>query len=239
MKTFTLKIATLLLLFFVLKVGTLSALQKQEAPFQHFFMDSYVEGTFHHSMEIILEHVTSANIPLIQITTIIDAEKIKEKNISFLNSHRQLQSLWQVSYNEPDKKYFEWHLQREGLKGNSSFENLLTKNTDQSEFDFPQNGQTLQSLVYMLQFMDFSSTEPISFEILTPPKQFFSMYAKTIGTDVLPFEGKNTACYKVEVGLRGLLGVISPSLTFWIRQEEPHLPLQYKDRALLVKLRTQ
>ncbi|MFT5171782.1 MAG: hypothetical protein ACI9BD_001560, partial [Candidatus Marinamargulisbacteria bacterium] len=67
------------------------------------------------------------------------------------------------------------------------------------------------------------------FNLLVPPYTFFDIYCKVVGNERIRYEEEWVDCYRIEIGLSGILGWFSPKNYLWISVRKPRLCLRAKN----------
>lgn len=165
--------------------------------------------------------------PAIQIVTQVSTRNVLEKNITWLTADHQILAIDQRSDNPRDGQEFTWQVTRQNGLGTVNFHNRRTNDTTNRQFTFPANGYSLQPLIYLMLFADLNQFSAQTYKLLIPPDMFFDIQLTKTGREQVLYQGKSITCYKVKIGLTGILGFFTPVTWFWIAVDAPHLPLKY------------
>lgn len=171
---------------------------------------------------------TSGNI---QIRTKITGEEIHEINYCMLNNN-SVKTIQQKSQNNIENLHYHWNIEN----GAFFYHDLSTMNMSTGNIKLDQQSQSLQSLIYILLGTEISKDSFLLYRLITPPNQLHGISIKPVGSEIVQLNGTNFECWKLEIGLDGILGLFFPKWYYWASKNKPYLPLKYKNGDTMVYL---
>lgn len=159
------------------------------------------------------------------IYSIIDTEKISEKNKTILKNNT-LVYMEQFSENDIDGEHFHWTIKKE----NKAY-HITYKNTQYNEFFTTklreyQNPMSLQALVYTLRHQNITIGNNVKANLITPWKTLlpirFIVHEKTH----LDLYNTTIPAYKINFEIDLFFGQFLPKSSLWITHKKPHVLLK-------------
>ena len=173
----------------------------------------------------------------IKIISTIDGPGVQEKNICILNTDHSLFSIEQDSKNQHENSNYTWKI----TSTTKAYDAYYLDHSDNTEIKkpvtFPDKAFSLQGLLYHFRDMDFRGGDSHEFKLLVPVSKFYKIYADVIGIRPLNLKDKTVSCYQVQLGFRGLIGLIIPEMTFWFTASKPHIPIRYTQQNRIYTLK--
>jgi hypothetical protein len=183
-------------------------------------------------------HIYTANIiarpcvlknSCLGVFTTVKGDKIIEINTCYIDTQNQILKVHQESHNDLDKTYFIWDIDNTKETATSKYINLKTNQEQTNSFKFLKDGLTIQSFLSLLPNIQLKPGYTFDFPLLVPPDYFHYLTMTVITTESINTIDGEIECYRLELRISGLFGMILPKCSFWVRKKPPHIPYKYEE----------
>jgi len=207
-------------------------------PNQHLIFEAFKDNHFEFSVDFQVKPTLYKGKKVIGIFTRLKGEKIQESNALYMSLDLEPLHIFQNTSNEYENKHTQWEVDNSTSLATSILYDRDSQAVQTGRFDFPSDGQPFQAMMYLFQIIKFDPQTPFTFHLLSPPHDFYEMLVRIETTENIGFNSQVIPCYKVEIRLRGLLGIFLPKSYFWVTISEPHIPLKYQDPKFIYYLKS-
>jgi len=168
---------------------------------------------------------------VIGIFTRLEGNKISEENVVYLSPSLETKYIFQHSINDLESSYYSWEILNDSPPSKVYYYDFESGRYLSDTFVFPQNGYSIQALLYLVQQDSYFIDKTMDYNLLVPPKQFISVGGRVTSIETIEVNGLFYKCYKLEFRLQGWIGFFAPKMTYWLSYEKPHIPIIYEERG--------
>jgi hypothetical protein len=193
---------------------------------------AYKNNIFQFTVNFLVKPTTYKKQDVMSIYTKVNSQKIQEENICFLSpTTNELLYVFQTTKNGENKDNFKWEVDNTSVPANAYFYNLNNNKSINNTFTFQENAYTVQAWLYVLLHNRLNINSKFNFKLLVPTSSFWDMFCYVKNEETIIQNATTYQCYKIEIGLAGLLGVITPKTYFWVTKNFPHKIIKFKDSS--------